>query len=538
MRVIREQSREQIDLSNVAPIGSGGEASIYRVPGHTAGRLASLRTWLLSIIGSSNAEPQELVAKIYHSNRRTPERQAKLRHMLAHPPHDPLLALAQVPSIAWPVDLLFEPSTNTFVGYLMPLIETGGTKGGHAILNFYNPLQRKRKGLYVPDIYLYMIASNLASLVSELHKKDYVIGDINPSNFLARIITYVTVIDTDSFQVPNSGGQVYGTKMATPGFVAPELLAGKAVNHRTKEQDCFALGVLIFRLLMKGQHPYAARSNTLAGTTESEENQLVLAGLFPHGRRKAAGTSPPPGAPPFDDLPPLLQELFTACFVDGHKRPDQRPTADEWRKQLNAVVRLDQDATNKQGVPVLAIDSQLRVCDRNKDHVVSSHLPNGHCHQCRTSRVATKQITTGQPAQNNLPAPNPSGIRISAKRIVVFFIVLLSMWGTWRVLLKEPEHSFQLPQKTEQPPGWLQKQTEYTPKPSPANQRFGKGIQGGSTVNQKTNIENSTSKPKPSPTAAKVPSSPSKAPHKPTTSHSTHDHKHVKNEYFKSSGAY
>lgn len=453
MRLVRVVTSETIDLTGVAPLGSGGEASVYRVPqGHTAGFWASLRSWLLPIVGSSDADsessdtsPQKLVAKIYHPHRRTRERQAKLRHMLANPPHDPLLAHAQIPSIAWPIDLLIEPGTNVFVGYLMPLIEMSGPTGGYSILNFYNPLLRKRKGLLLPDLYLHVIASNLASLVAELHAKDYIIGDINQSNFLARLNTYTTVIDTDSFQVPIAGGQVFGTKMATPGFVAPELLHGSAGKYRTKEQDCFALGVLIFRLLMRGQHPYAAsQSNALAGMTESDENQLVLAGLFPHGSRKSLGTKPPLGAPQFDALPPPLQGLFTACFVDGHKQPAQRPTAEEWRKQLNALVRLDHEATKKTRTPVLAADSQLRVCDRNNDHIVSLHLPKGYCPQCdrlQTELPIPPQFASWLPSPSLLPTENPES---NARAIIEISWLHLSdlcfgrgLYSAWRSEIEE-----------------------------------------------------------------------------------------------------
>src|SRR5512142_2183695 len=72
----------------------------------------------------------DLVAKVYAP---VPGegREGKLRWMVAHPPENPGSPAGHA-SIAWPVDLLFDPQRH-FLGYLMPYIQ-----GAVPVLQVFN----------------------------------------------------------------------------------------------------------------------------------------------------------------------------------------------------------------------------------------------------------------------------------------------------------------------------------------------------------------------------------------------------------------
>jgi DNA-binding helix-hairpin-helix protein with protein kinase domain len=92
MRVRQPETSQEFEL-DAAPLGTGGEANVYAIPGQA-----------------------RIVAKVYHKP--TAEHADKLTAMLAAPPDDPM-AKAGHASIAWPTArLLKEPER--FAGFLMP----------------------------------------------------------------------------------------------------------------------------------------------------------------------------------------------------------------------------------------------------------------------------------------------------------------------------------------------------------------------------------------------------------------------------------
>jgi hypothetical protein len=77
---------------------------------------------------------------------------------------------------------------------------------------------------------------------------------------------------------------------------------------------------------------------------------------------------PKPSAPPYDLLPPTLQELFVRCFETGHTQALARPDASTWQRALHEV------------------EQALLTCPANDQHLYSHHLPA--CPWCaRTQRL-------------------------------------------------------------------------------------------------------------------------------------------------------
>lgn len=360
MKLRLQSDGRTFDLKDLQRLGSGGEAHVYAVVG------------------------TPLAAKIYHSH--VNGRDDKLRVMLANPPKDPTIAQGHV-AIAWPKDLLIDQH-GRIVGYVMPLVEQM-----RRMIDFYNPKTRRKECPLFTYKYLATTAMNLSIAVRALHQRGYVMGDVNESNILVAETTMVTLVDTDSFQVREPGnGKIHCCTVGSPLFTPREMqgVDFSAVERR-EEQDLFGLGVLLFQLLMEGSHPFQARYTGAGDSPEPVE--VIRHGHFPHGTGSAMW-QPPPMAPPFGMLDPRLRYLFTRCFVNGHRDPKARPSADEWCLNLSGAI----------GIQVQ--------CKANPSHLYWPHVKD--CPWCeRTAKLRGRDPFPhpDQARSGVSPVPNTSQVR-------------------------------------------------------------------------------------------------------------------------------
>ncbi|MDP6039386.1 MAG: hypothetical protein QGG64_12605, partial [Candidatus Latescibacteria bacterium] len=355
-------------------LGAGGEAKVFLLP----------------------KDPKR-VAKVYHKPTKTHAQ--KLSIMLANPPGDPMANQGHI-SIAWPVDLLQTTNGNQeVVGFLMPNI-----KDMNSILNFYNPQVRHQTCPLVNYQYLHRTARNLATSVGALHKRGYVIGDINESNILVSDTSRVTLVDTDSFQVSDpQTGQIYRCPVGKPEFTPPEL-QGISFSQidRQPQHDLFGLAVLLFQLLMEGFHPFTGIYKDQGDPPPVEKR--IASGHFPYSKKWRIPYDPSPVSPDINMLHPDLKWLFFRCFETGHKRPKRRPDANAWVQALEKA------------------EQSLVECAQNEQHLYSKHLRN--CPWCeRTSRLngrdpfpSPQAIQQGLPKRPSPPAHTPLPPRKPAKK--------------------------------------------------------------------------------------------------------------------------
>ena len=346
-----ELRHERLYLFPEDMIGEGGEACVYAIPSRPT-----------------------LVAKIYrHPSEAYLD---KLRVMLDYPPVDPMRAEGFF-SIAWPVDLLYQEDIGQYVGFLMPRVTNA-----YPVCNFYNPAARLKQCPAFNYRYLMITARNLAAVVHALHKSGYVIGDLNESNILVSNTAMVTIVDTDSFQVRDEKrGLVYRSPVGKAEYTPPELIGQNFGQiDRAPEHDCFALGVLLFQLLMAGFHPfigcYREREQTL------DLQGRIAAGHFPYAQQRRVPCEPSPLAPKFSLLPGPLKQLFLLCFEDGHQHPELRPSAKTWVAALT-------DA-----------EETLHACAANTQHFYSRYT--SQCPWC-----LQKQQTGGEDPFPLPPSPPP-----------------------------------------------------------------------------------------------------------------------------------
>ncbi|MEZ2318079.1 MAG: helix-hairpin-helix domain-containing protein [Microcoleus sp.] len=360
MQVKRQSNGQVITLGSV--IASGGEGEIREFPPDSS-----------------------LVAKVYHANKLKDIDSDKLRVMLTNPPDDSVKKNHGCVSIAWPVDLLLSINGNQqIIGFLMPRVPKQQVRPIH---DYYSPKTRREKNLGFNYLSLHRTARNFAGAMSALHAKQYVIGDVNESNILVYDTAMVTLVDTDSFQVPDfQQGKVYRCPVGKPEYTPPELQRKTFADYdRTPEHDLFGLGALIFQLLMEGMHPFAA---VYQGTGESPlTEKRILTGHFPHGT-KTVPYRPAPNAVPFDVLHPTLRQLFIRCFEDGHNNPQARPDARTWVKALDEA------------------EKDLVSCGVNSEHRYGGHLRD--CPWCeRKKRLGLDAFPAMSGGQSNIPVQIP-----------------------------------------------------------------------------------------------------------------------------------
>jgi len=348
--LVRADGRE-LRLDPALLLGAGGEARVFAVPGD-AGR----------------------VAKVYH--RPTEAHARKIARMIADPP---VLGAGDGVRLAWPEEVLSD-GAGRVAGFVMPRAE------GPRIFEFYNPVTRRAQAPLFHYGLLHRAGAHLAAAFAALHARGYVVGDVNESNILVASDGRVSLVDTDSFQVPDAAA-VLRSGVGRPEFTPPELQGVAFADvDRAPEHDLFGLGVLIFLLLMEGTHPFAVRVESGAEPIPLEER--IRAGMFPHAGDR--GCAPPRLAPAFGILHPLVRELFVRCFVDGHADPSARPTATQWRAVLAKA------------------ELELTRCGENAQHRHARHLDD--CPWCERAAILRGRDpfpVTADAAKKRAPAPGP-----------------------------------------------------------------------------------------------------------------------------------
>ena len=351
---------------------------VYMEDGHSVSLTTEIGSGGEGVIYASLSEPLQC-AKIY-TKPVLPETYTKLSLMVSNPPPDPTYKLRMHRSICWPTALLYKsPSKNALAGFFMPKLDLERFRKA---LLFIDPQDRTaRFGGGFTWKHLVTAATNIASAVAAIHEQGYCIGDLNESNILIGPNALISLIDCDSFQVPDAAaGKTYRSPVGKGEYLAPEL-SGKHLPDvdRTIASDSFALAVLLFQLLMEGTHPYQAKGRLVENAPSTEAK--ILLGHFPYGMRHKE-IAPPDHAPPFEMLHPEMRKLFDRCFTRGHGSPDQRPTAREWYSLLRNL------------------DSTFRECGTNPNHLYFDQLRS--CPWCEI-----------EPRRGRDPFPSPVGQQVA-----------------------------------------------------------------------------------------------------------------------------
>ncbi|MFM2310560.1 MAG: hypothetical protein RLY87_2682 [Chloroflexota bacterium] len=349
----RYNTQQNTTYTTTKKLGEGGEGAVFDVHGHP-----------------------NLVAKIYHPHRINASLAAKVVAMTQNPPEDATRKPLNHVSIAWPMEVLY--SGKQFVGYIMPKL-----KKSDDLYDLLQPQQRAKQHGSLNHRHLYRTARNLAIAIDAIHRKGYVLGDVNFKNALFNDDALITIVDCDSMQVTDSAGVVHRCLVGVPEYTPADLqgVDFSRVN-RTPNHDAFGLAILIFQILMQGFHPFAGRPKPGVPDVEQAHIYCISKGIFPY----LAGQpyEPPPAAPSMLCLPVLIQQQFERAFTQPHARP----TPKDWANVLAMV------------------ETRLIPCANDTDHWYPS---DGHCVICEIDyNVGRRQRTTPKPSatvQMQVPLP-------------------------------------------------------------------------------------------------------------------------------------
>lgn len=230
MASYRGSDGRSVELGRI--LSRGGEGFIHEVPGQP------------SLVAKIWREPSEAQAR-------------KLDVLLRHPPALPNDARARI-EFAWPVGAIYDEH-NLMQGYFMPRVPLDQY---HELVRYCIPaarrgLESERRAPF-SRTELLTIARNVAEAFRYLHQIGYVIGDVNHTNFLIGRDGKAFVIDLDSIQARDPGtGEIHRCVVGKDDFTPPRLIGQRFEDvDRTPNDDLFGLAVIIFQLLMDGNHPF------------------------------------------------------------------------------------------------------------------------------------------------------------------------------------------------------------------------------------------------------------------------------------------
>jgi hypothetical protein len=180
------------------------------------------------------------------------------------------------------------------------------------------------------------ICTRLARAVRRMHFAGLAHSDLSNKNVLIDPKSGdACVIDIDSLVVP---GVAPPSVLGTPGYIAPEVLAGHA--KPSIDTDKHALAVLIYQILLH-RHPLQGRK--VHSTRSAEEDEQLSMGARALFVEHPTDRSNPPVAPiqvPFGRLGPHLEPLVLKAFVHGLHQPARRPDAAEWEVALYRTLNM------------------------------------------------------------------------------------------------------------------------------------------------------------------------------------------------------
>lgn len=142
------------------------------------------------------------------------------------------------------------------------------------------------------------IVSQLLSALGHAHEQGVIHRDIKPANIMLTHDGAVKIMDFGIARVTSSTLTQAGTVLGSPGYMSPEQLLGKTVDHRS---DIFSAGVVLYEMLT-GQKAFA-------GDTMASVIQKVVRNELP-----------PPSQLRATVLPAFDAVVARACAKSADKR--------------------------------------------------------------------------------------------------------------------------------------------------------------------------------------------------------------------------
>jgi DNA-binding helix-hairpin-helix protein with protein kinase domain len=258
------------------------------------------------------------VAKIFEDGEKN-DKKGKIEAMIKNKPTDPTKNKEGILSLVWPEDLLYDKSTNQFVGYLMPYKDLEQNS------NIRQYARQELDWTNKPPEKIYAIGYNLAAAVKNIHSQGHALGDMNHQNIFVNNSGYISLIDCDGFQIQGST-KTYRESLQFQRYAPPE--GRGSTLEEVQLSDRFGLGVHIFQLLMNGFHPFQAKGSeaVVRGIRD-----MIVENEFVYGNPQPGKMEPHHLTPDYSKLPSDTRDFFSDCFSGGKNiYKTSRPTPSEW----------------------------------------------------------------------------------------------------------------------------------------------------------------------------------------------------------------
>jgi len=274
----------------------------------------------LESLGKSGAEGElfrvkehkDIVAKVFNSPEIAKKKESKIKAMIELFKNmratNPYYFKFFSETITMPRARLYTREKK-FCGFLMNRIDVNSCLSlGHFMTDKYREYTRTTD--YSLKI---VVLERLVEIVEKLNKLNIVVGDLNYDNvFICKCPernVKIVVIDVDSFQFEWSK-RLFRLDGIHPDIIPPEILKRRLPSVRA---DSFVIGILMFRIIMKGFSPFQYIPDD-AKDEMVEERILQGKNVFNTGR-------PPKGLPSFDFLAGLKQIIERALNPEPFQRP-------------------------------------------------------------------------------------------------------------------------------------------------------------------------------------------------------------------------
>ncbi len=252
---------------------------------------------------------QNALVKIYLHPSGLAERNKKLQALVKQRLHETR------PELAWPRFLVTDANGNS-CGFAMARMTGVPLSHLSCPQQFQNLLPDFKWNDFVS------ISIQMLETLEYLHQNGICAVDFNPANFLIcpkhkRLLW----IDCDNFQVTDNNC-VYPSHVFHRHYTAPELLRTAEKQLRTQDQDTFAASLLIYRILLQGDHPFRKKGG--ANLEQNLEHRVCPLApgqehFMPEGPWQRLWLS----------YSASMRNIFLRMWVEGINQPEVRPSPSE-----------------------------------------------------------------------------------------------------------------------------------------------------------------------------------------------------------------
>ena len=178
-----------------------------------------------------------------------------------------------IPELCWPQSLLTNEE-GQFVGYLMP-VASEYVEFGQSIMKINSPAIRERMVQW-DRLSMTKLCIAICKMFDKLQKKNVLMGDINPRNFLLNInnknCVDFRVVDCDSFQIDDYPCLVEVQTYTSPKYNARRKSKQPGSELRMPEDENYALASLLFQMIMLNVLPFAGKNAEEIDKAQAEYN--------------------------------------------------------------------------------------------------------------------------------------------------------------------------------------------------------------------------------------------------------------------------